>query len=59
MEIKTNWGQIRTSSEQYTLKIRKILEAASLGSNFTGRYKKRVFNDHLEVCITMTISAVI
>ena len=37
-----NWKKIRTKQKQYTLKIIKNLRTASLGSNFTGSYKKRV-----------------
>ena len=32
---------LTTNSEQYTLKIMKILRTASLGSNFTGSYKRK------------------
>ena len=38
----------------------KILKTAYLGSNFTGFYKKKsVFIDHLAVCITEMISALV
>ena len=37
-----NFKKIGTNLEQYTLKIVKILRTASLGSNFTGSYKKHV-----------------
>ena len=37
-----NREKIRTNLEQYILKIMKILRTASLRSNFTGSYKKRV-----------------
>ena len=37
-----NREKIRTNWEQYTLKIMKILRRASLGSNFTGSYKKSI-----------------
>ena len=37
--LKNKSEKKRTNSEQYTLKIMKILRAASLGSNFTGSYK--------------------
>ena len=39
-----NWKKIRVNYEQNTLKILKILRTASLGSNFTGSYKKRECN---------------
>ena len=35
------WEKIRTNQGQYTLKIIKILRKTSLGSNFTGSYKKK------------------
>ena len=40
-KCKKNWEKIRTNEEQYILKFMKILRTASLGSNFTGSYKKR------------------
>ena len=36
-------GKNRTNQKQYNLKIRKILRTASLGSNFTGAYKRGVY----------------
>ena len=39
--LKKNRGKIRRNSEQYTLKIMKILRIASLGSNFTGSCKRK------------------
>ena len=38
-----NLEKVRTNSEQYTLKIMRILKTASLASNFTGSYKKKVY----------------
>ena len=35
-----NKETIRTNLEQYTLEIMKILRTSSLGSTFTGSYKK-------------------
>ena len=35
-------GKNKNKLKKYTLKITKILRAASLGPNFTGSYKKRV-----------------
>ena len=35
-------GKIRTNSEQYILNIIKVLKTASLGSNYTGSYEKKV-----------------
>ena len=34
-----NWEKIRANQEQYSLKIKKILGTADLGSNFTCCYK--------------------
>ena len=40
--LKENREKIRTNQEQYILKNMKIVRLASLGSNLTGSYKKRV-----------------
>ena len=40
-KFKKNREKIKTNQKQYTLEIRKILRTTSLGSNFTGSYKKK------------------
>ena len=40
MENFKKIGKNKNKLKQYTLKIMKILRTASLGSNFTGSYKK-------------------
>ena len=40
--LKKYREKIRTNSEQYTLKIMKIVRTASIGFSFAGSYKKRV-----------------
>ena len=38
---KKKTGENRTNQEQYALEVRKTFTTASLGSNFTGYYKRK------------------